>query len=124
VKRVQIAGHLLPAAEAEVLKVLLAEGPLLVADVQARLSGRQWAHTTVGTLLGRLVDRGLVEREPEGKGHRYGAVGSEAELAALALEQALQGVDDPTAALQAFLGRLTPGARRRLRQGLSERERG
>ena len=99
-KRVQIAGHLLPAAEAEVLKVLLAEGPLLVADVQDWFSGRQWAHTTVGTLLGRLVDRGLVEREPEGRGHRYRAAGSEAELAALAHEQALEGIDDPTAALR------------------------
>jgi Predicted transcriptional regulator len=121
VKRVQIAGHRLPEAEAEVLLVLLVHGPLLVAEVQERLPGRRRAHTTVATLLGRLLERGLVVRDPEGRGHRYRAAGTEEELAVLALEQALQGVDDPAQAVLAFVDRLPSTTRRRLRRRLSDR---
>lgn len=119
-KRVYLAGHRLPAAEAEVLRVLLVDGPLLVAEVADRLPGRRRAHTTVSTLLGRLMDRGLVVREAEGRGHRYRAAGSEEELAALALSRALEGVDDPAAVLLAFIDRLPPGARRSLRRRLTK----
>jgi predicted transcriptional regulator len=68
VARVVVAGHQLPAAEAQVLKVLLKAGsPLAASEVQARLKGRPRAHTTVLALLGRLVERRLVDREPDGR---------------------------------------------------------
>lgn len=118
-KRVYVAGHRLPASEAVVLEALLdAERPLLVSEVQRRLAGRRWAHTTVSTLLGRLVDRGLVIREPEGRAHRYRSSGSAGELAAAALERALEGVDDPAGALLAFIDRLPAPTRRRLARRL------
>lgn len=119
-RRVYLAGHRLPAAEAAILRVLLADGPLLVAEVTHRLPGRRRAHTTVSTLLARLMERGLVVREAEGRGHRYRAAGSEQELAALALSRALEGVDDPAAALLAFIDGLPPRARNRLRRRLTE----
>lgn len=118
VERVIVAGHRLPAAEAEVLKVLLAAGtPLLVGEVQGRLDGRTRAHTTVLTLLSRLTERGLVDREPGGRGHRYFAVGTERELAVDALERVLGTLDDPSDALLAFIDRLPA----RTRRGLTRR---
>lgn len=119
-KRAFVAGHLLPRAEAEVLRVLLAEGPLLVSEVRERLAGRPRAHTTVSTLLNRLVERGLAVREPEGRGHRYRAAGTEQQLAVLALERALQGVERPAEALLAFIDQLPPGTRRALTRRLSK----
>lgn len=121
-KRVHIAGHRLPAAEAEVLQALLDHGPLLVAELRERLPGRPRAHTTVLTLLTRLAERGLVAREPEGKGHRYRAAGTEQELAVLALERALQGVDDPAEALLAFIDRLPSPTRRHVQRRISGRK--
>lgn len=115
-KRVHIAGHRLPEAEAEVLRVLLDHGPLLVAEVQEHLPGRRRAHTTVATLLTRLVERGVVAREAEGRGHRYRAAGTEQDLAVLALERALQGVEDPARAVLAFIDRLPSATRRRLQR--------
>ncbi len=58
------------------------------------------------TLLGRLVERRLVDREPDGRGHRYFAIGTEQELAARALESVLGTLDDPSEALLAFMDRL------------------
>lgn len=125
VTRINIAGHRLPAAEAAVLRVLLdADGPLLVGDVQTRLPGRQRAHTTVATLLGRLIERGLVAREPDGRRHRYRSVGGERALAVAALEQALARVDDPAGALVAFIDTLPANTRRMLQRRLRGRQEG
>lgn len=119
-RRVTVAGHPLPAAEADVLKaLLLADRPLLVNELVPLLD-RGRAHTTVLTLLGRLQERGLVARANEGRAHRYRAAGTEQELAAAALERLLRDVPDPGGALVAFLDRLPPTARegflRRLRR--------
>lgn len=114
-----MAGHRLPAAEAEVLKVLLAAAsPLTVGEVQHCLEGRQRAHTTVLTLLGRLTDRGLVDRELAGRGHRYFSVGTEQELAVDALERVLETLEDPSDAVIAFIDRLPARTRRGLAQRL------
>lgn len=122
-RRMDIAGHRLPPAEAEVLRVLLDHGPLLVAEVQERLAGPRRAHTTISTLLTRLAERGLVERDAEGRGHRYRAAGDESQLAVLALERALRGVDDPAAAVLAFIEQLPSSTRRRVERRISGRER-
>lgn len=125
IERVTIAGHRLPAAEAAVLRVLLdAGGPLLVTEVNERVPGRARAHTTVVTLLGRLVDRGLVDREPAGRGHRYFAAGSEQDLAVRALAGILDGIDDPANALVAFINRLPARTKRGVTDGLRRPGRG
>lgn len=121
-ERVTVAGHRLPGAEAAVLKVLLAAGrPLVVAEVQEHLDGRQRAHTTVLTLLSRLADRGLVLREQSGRGHSYFAAGTEQELAVAALENVLQTLDRPADALVAFIDRLPASTRRGLTRRLAGR---
>lgn len=123
VERVVVAGHRLPAAEAEILRLLLtAERPLLVAEVRDRLPGRKLAHTTVITLLGRLVKRRLVHREGDSRGHRYVAAGTEEELAVAALNEVVAGIDDPARALVAFINDLPVPTRRGLRRALREKE--
>jgi len=123
IERRIVAGHRLPAAEADILRVLLAaERPLLVSEVRARLGRPQRAHTTVVTLLGRLVQRGVVCREGvEGdtRGHRYSPAGTEQELAAAALDQILRSIDDPAAALVAFINRLPATTRRGVTRSLT-----
>jgi predicted transcriptional regulator len=59
-------------AELEVLKVLWEHGPGTVREINARLGprGRQWAYTTVQTMLHRLQAKGCVR---SGRADRGGA---------------------------------------------------
>jgi predicted transcriptional regulator len=99
-----VCGHRLPAAEAEVLELLLeTDKPMAVAEVQEALAGRRRAHTTVSTLLTRLGERGLVGRRPRGRVYEWSPAGSAQELAVAALEQVLDGVEDPDAVVLGFL---------------------
>lgn len=56
-----------------ILGLLDEQAGLSVAEVQARLarSGHEAAYTTVMTVLGRLHEKGLVQREREGKRYVY-----------------------------------------------------
>jgi len=56
--------------EADIMQVLWARGPSLVADVQAALAA-QLAYTTVLSLLRTLEAKGHVGHEMAGRGHRY-----------------------------------------------------
>lgn len=117
-----VAGHRIPGAEADVLEALLASSqPLLVEDVRDLLPGRRRAHTTVATLLARLVERGLVIKEPDPRGNRYRPLGSHEDLAVAALTRVLEGLDDPAGALIEFIDRLPTSSplRRRLRRRLA-----
>ncbi len=110
-----VCGHRLPAAEADVLELLLAAArPMTVAEVQAELPGGRRAHTTVSTLLGRLAERGLVDRRRRGRLYEWFAAGSPQELAVAALHQVLEGVEDPDAVVLGFLESVR-GVRRRRR---------
>lgn len=109
-----VCGHRLPAAEADVLELLLAaQGPMSVADVQHSLSGTQRAHTTVSTLLSRLADRGLVTRRQRGRIFEWLPAGTAQELTITALHQVLEGVDDPGAVVLGFLDTVRGRQRRR-----------
>jgi predicted transcriptional regulator len=103
-RRRYVCGHRLPALEADVLELLLHSGePMTVADVQAALPGPRRAHTTVSTLLTRLSERGLIDRQRQGPVYEWFPVGSAQELAVAALEQVLEGVEDPDAVVLGFL---------------------
>ena len=56
--------------EADVMRALWEEGPSLVAEVRQRLND-DLAYTTVLTVLRVLEDKGYVNHEEEGRGHRY-----------------------------------------------------
>jgi BlaI family penicillinase repressor len=55
-------------AELDVLKVLWADGPSTVRDVETRLRKRRrrWAYTTILTLLSRLKEKGYVKQDRTG----------------------------------------------------------
>ncbi|WP_157937088.1 BlaI/MecI/CopY family transcriptional regulator [Geodermatophilus chilensis] len=76
------------------------------------------AHTTVLTLLARLQNRGVIRRDGDGRAHRYRAAGAEQQLAVMALQRVLDSLDDPHAAVVAFVDRLPA----RLRAGLRRRQ--
>ena len=62
-----------PDTELEVLKVLWSLESGTVREVNARLAdaGRQWAYTTVQTLLGRLEQKGLVRSTKRGRAYVF-----------------------------------------------------
>lgn len=58
--------------QAEVMSIFWRRGSATVREVLDELNQRQrLAYTTVMTLISRLWSRGLLEREPEGRGFRY-----------------------------------------------------
>ncbi len=59
-------------AEAEVMEVLWAAAPLSAEDVAAQLASRQdWQLATVKTLLNRLLKKGAVSAEQDGRRYLY-----------------------------------------------------
>ena len=92
--------------ESEVLAALWAtEEPLTPAQVQQSL-GSSLAYNTVQTILIRLLDKGLVVREPLGRAHCYRPTRGHAELAAEQMHVLLGRGPDHAAVLQRFLGTL------------------
>jgi predicted transcriptional regulator len=121
-RRRYVCGHRLPAMEADVLELLLRSSePMSVADVQAALPGARRAHTTVSTLLTRLSDRGLIDRQRQGPVYEWFPAGSAQELAVAALEQVLEGVEDPDAVVLGFL-ETTRARKRRARSQRPKRD--
>jgi predicted transcriptional regulator len=99
-----IAGRRVGSLEAEVLEELWAAADWLSGrEVWERLGDRSRAYTTVMTILGRLVDKGLVERVEEGRGHVYRAAGDPDELTAQAISSLLAATADPRSALAHFV---------------------
>ena len=63
--------------ELEIMSVLWDTGPANVQAVQARLTGRNLAYTTVQTMLNILERKGKLERELQGRAYVYRAKVSE-----------------------------------------------
>lgn len=75
-------GPSVSGTELEVLKALWDDGPGTVREINDRLSarGRQWAYTTVQTLLNRLCAKGVVASDKRDLAHVYQATVSRDEL--------------------------------------------
>lgn len=66
-------------AEWAVMEVVWEQEPVAAQDVAARLGpGRDWSPRTVKTLLARLVKKGVLGFEEEGRRYRYHALLSRA----------------------------------------------
>lgn len=105
--------------ESEVLAALWAsEQPLTPLQVQQSL-GASLAYNTVQTILTRLLEKGLVVREPLGRAHCYRPTQGQAELAAERMHALLDRGSDHAAVLQRFLGALDPADEAVLRRLLS-----
>ena len=61
----------IPAAEWEIMEVLWRESALTGAEVHERLTGSGRALKTTNTLLARLVERGALSAEKQGRAFRY-----------------------------------------------------
>jgi predicted transcriptional regulator len=105
-----VAGRRVGDLESEILDVLWSAGGWLSGrEVLERLGDETRAYTTVMTVLGRLVDKSLVERVErveEGKGHLYRAAGDPDELTAQAIRSLLAATAHPRVALAHFVEEL------------------
>lgn len=101
--------------ESEVLAALwAADGPMTPTEVQAEVQGAL-AYNTVHTILKRLCDKGLVIRDANGRRGAYRPAKNAAEMTADAMHRALNRGPDPIAALQQFVGGLSPDEEQALR---------
>jgi predicted transcriptional regulator len=99
-----VAGRRVGDLESEILDVLWSARTWLSGrEVLERLGDEPRAYTTVMTVLGRLVDKALVERVEEGKGHVYRAAGDPDELTAQAIRSLLSATAHPRVALAHFV---------------------
>ncbi|MFU8878408.1 MAG: BlaI/MecI/CopY family transcriptional regulator [Wenzhouxiangellaceae bacterium] len=59
-------------AERKIMEVLWQQAPLNSAAIAERaLRHEDWSPKTVQTLIGRLVQKNMIAREPAGRGYRY-----------------------------------------------------
>jgi predicted transcriptional regulator len=102
--------------ESAVLAALWAAGrPLVPAEVQAAV-GSDLAYTTVMTILVRLHDKGVIERERAGRAYAYQPVVAETEVVADQVRRLLEHGHDRAAVLQGLVEGLDPGDERVLRE--------
>ncbi|TQO19747.1 putative transcriptional regulator [Rhodoglobus vestalii] len=113
--------------ERSVMDVLWAGGESLSAyDIQAKLaepqdSGREFAATTILTVLSRLESKNFVVRERETRPHLYRAAERrEAHMADL-MHEVLGRVDDRAAVLERFVGQVSNEEAETLRRILAGR---
>ena len=101
--------------ESEILAALWAsEVPMVAADVLTAL-GTPIAYNTVQTILTRLLDKGVLTREPVGRAHAYSPVQGQAEAAAHRMHEVMDRDTDHAAVLQRFVAGLSPSDEAALR---------
>jgi len=111
------------ALEAEVLARLWAtEDAMTPAQVVEAMDDPP-AYTTVMTILTRLWQKGLVDREGRGRAYAYRPLIGEAEFAAQKMHATLAAASNREAALSHFVGSLTKREERALRRVIAELER-
>lgn len=94
--------------EADVLAALWASPePMVPADVQAAVGG-DLAYTTVMTILVRLHDKGVIEREKIGRAYAYRPMVQETTVIAEQVRRLLERGTDRTAVLQGLIDGLAP----------------
>jgi predicted transcriptional regulator len=93
--------------EGDVLAVLWSEGRALTPGEVHTALGSDLAYTTVATILGRLHDKGIVERDKTGRTHTYRATADEAEVVRAGFQSVLTRSHDRRALLQGFVESLS-----------------
>lgn len=99
-------------------------GWLSAPEVHALLGARRdLAYTTVSTVLIRLWNKGLLERQREGRAQAYRAVLSREEFAAARMAAVLVDIEDRPGVLSCFLDALPSAERAQLRRLLQHERR-
>jgi predicted transcriptional regulator len=84
--------------ELEILRVLWEQGPSSLGDVCAELRRqRDVATTTVATMLRVMLDKGLVRRKGESRGHRWSAAVTRSAAARSLVGKLVDGIFDGSA---------------------------
>ncbi|MBG7605410.1 MAG: BlaI/MecI/CopY family transcriptional regulator [Actinobacteria bacterium] len=97
------------ALEYEILSVLWASDvSLQPGDIKDRLTD-DLAYTSVATVLGRLLKKGLVERDGAGRAFAYRAIVDESELASRRINDVLTSSSDRSEVLAGFVNTLSKG---------------
>lgn len=109
--------------ETSVMDVLWSAGtPLTVREVLERMPPqRNLAYTTVMTVLGNLLRKGLLEREPVGRAFSYRPTLTRQGAAAASLREILDASEDPRSVLLHFAETATEEESSVLRDGLAKR---
>lgn len=93
--------------------------PLVAAGVRERLgSVRSLAYTTVLTILVRLHEKGLVERERVGRAYAYRPRWTREEHAAARMGELLETARDGSLVLARFVAALSPAQLAELRRAM------
>ena len=94
------------ALEDDIMRALWdADEPLLPAEILNR-TGLELAYTSIATVLTRLLEKGLVHREPDGRAFRYRPALGEGALAAQRIAVILSHTNDRRGALAGFVNGL------------------
>jgi len=112
------------ALETAVLECLWAAGEPMTPRQVLEAVDSDLAYTTVVTILTRLTDKGLVERERQGKVYLYQPVMSEADLVAGRMAAALAAAGDRRATLSRFVEGMSKREARALRALLDDVDQG
>jgi predicted transcriptional regulator len=116
--RRQLAGGELEAA---VMEILWDRGGWMTpGEVHEVLTAeRPLAYNTVMTILVRLLDKGRLERQRDGRAYAYRPTQTREEYAASRMEQVLRATKDRPAALARFVDTLADADRTQLRRLLN-----
>ncbi len=93
--------------EADVLRCLWAHDSGLTPAEVGEWLGTDLAYTTIMTILTRLWDKGVVDRERSGRAYAYRPTVTESEYAARRMEAVLAATGDREGALSTFVGSLS-----------------
>ncbi|GAB78868.1 hypothetical protein AUCHE_17_00800 [Austwickia chelonae NBRC 105200] len=104
--------------EAHVLDILWDRGPSSIREVITTLDGRP-AYTTIATVLGHLVGKGLVETHKDGRSVRYAARTSREAHTASLMSHALDASHDRAASILHFVETIPEDDRALLRAYLA-----
>ena len=107
--------------ENEIMTALAAADSAMTVQEVAQAVDAELSYTAVHTTLGRLSDKGLVERERTEGGYRYRPAAQAADVLAEQIDALLRRGPDRTAVLRSFLDALTPEDVRFLREWLAAR---
>lgn len=101
-----------------------AQGPMTVRETLAALvPEREFAYTTVMTILERLWRKGFLDRSSRGRAYEYTAIVTEAEYTAELMHRMLSGATDRRAALAHFVGGMRAADEAELRRLAEEASR-
>lgn len=106
--------------EAAVMHQLWSQSrPMSVREVRDALSSRrEWAYTTLLTVMDNLHSKGWLGRVQEGRAYIYAPVADRETYVAELMGEALRDSDDPASALLHFVGAMTSDDVEALRRAL------